>query len=183
MDTKEKNYWPLGILSVLLLGVLLVSALVVVAIKYTPKNDNSYLTQHTYTDAHINTMIAHYHTFLQNYNLTLQSDNQNLNPPFPYYLNPSTPLLHLHLKNNQMQLVFTRLQKVTPPLNVSVILVDMAKAHPFEKPKCMEDIKAIVCTLNPFNLSREGNYKILIKVGFNKSYIPLIQPAYARARK
>ncbi|WP_104749093.1 hypothetical protein [Helicobacter cynogastricus] len=183
METKEKNYWPLGILSVLLLGVLLVSALVVVAIKYTPKSDNSYLSQHTYTDAHINTMIAHYRAFLQNYNLTLQSTDQSLTPPFPYYLNSSTPLLHLHLRANKMRLVFAKLQETTPPLNVSVILVDMAKARPLEQPKCLEDPKEIVCTLNPFNLPREGNYKILVRVGFDKGYIPLIQPVYARAKK
>ncbi|WP_104752062.1 hypothetical protein [Helicobacter baculiformis] len=181
MDTKEKNYWPIGILAVLLLGVVLVGALVIVAIRYTPKNDDSYLTQHTYTDAHINTMLAHYRLFLQNYHLVLVSQNQSLTPPFPYYLNQNTPMLWLKLQDNQVRILIKKLRPEAAPLELSVLLVKGKEtSQPFSKPQCAESPKQIACDLHPFNLPAEGNYKLLIRVDFKGSYIPLIQPAYAR---
>ncbi|WP_121021374.1 hypothetical protein [Helicobacter vulpis] len=184
MNAREKNYWPLGILAILLLGVVLVSALVVVAIKNTPQDDNSYLEKHTFTDAHINTMLAHYRAFLENYDLVLLNQDQSLTPLFPYYVNQNTPTLRLKLRHNQVRIVIEKLQPKAPPLELSVLLI-RGRDHlqPFREPECVENTKQIACTLHPFNLPSEGHYKILIRVHFQGENIPLIQPAYARAKK
>ncbi|WP_104732055.1 hypothetical protein [Helicobacter salomonis] len=184
MNPKEKNYWPLGILAVLLLGVFLVSALVVVAIKNSPKDDNSYLEKHTFTDAHINTMIANYRTFLQSYHLILLTQDQSLTPLFPYYLNQNTPILWLKLQDNRVRIVIEKLQPEATPLDLSVLLIrDRDDLQPFSKPECLENQKQITCQLHPFNLPSEGHCKILVRVKFRGDYIPLIQPAYVRAKK
>ncbi|WP_104629401.1 hypothetical protein [Helicobacter bizzozeronii] len=178
-NKKEKNYWPLGILSVLLIGLSLVVALVVVAIKYTPQSDTTYLHQHTYTDSHINTMLQSYHAFLQDYGVKIGNADQQLIPTFPYYLNQNTPLLWLTLEDNRIDLWVQKRQKdmVFPEFSVTLL-------RPKTPPKalqlnCKQTNQQLTCHLPVFSVP-EGRYQFLISVKFKDTTLSLIQPAYAR---
>lgn len=180
---KEKNYWPLGILSVLFIGLSLVIALVVVAIKYTPQSDTSYLHQHTYTDSHINAMLKNYHAFLQDYNVKISNKDQQLTPAFPYYLNQNTPLLWLTLKHNQVDLVVQKRQKdmVFPEFSITLL---RPKTNPRAlQLNCAQTDQQLTCHLNEFSVPLEGHYQLLISVRSKDAIFSLIQPAYARKPK
>ncbi|BDQ29354.1 hypothetical protein [Helicobacter ailurogastricus] len=181
MDTKEKNYWPLGILSILFIGLGLVVALVVVAIKYTPQSDNSYLHQHTYTDSHINGMLAAYNAFKQAYGLELVSGGQKLEPLFPFYLNQNTPLLWLSNRGNHLGLQVRYKDPKAPTLIFSVsVLRSKQKPLTLDNILCETQEKGSTCQLPPFNLPLKGRYQIMVKINFKGEELPLIQPAFVR---
>ncbi|CRF47684.1 hypothetical protein [Helicobacter heilmannii] len=181
METKEKNYWPLGILSILLIGLSLVVALVVVAIKYTPQSDNSYLHQHTYTDSHINGMLSTYNAFRQIYGLEIVSANQKLEPLFPFYLNQNTPLLWLANRHNNLSLQVRHKDPTAPAPTVSVsVLRTKQKTLELGNIACTTQKKESTCLLPPFNLPLKGHYQIMLKVNFQGTELPLIQPAFVR---
>ncbi|GMB95985.1 hypothetical protein [Helicobacter sp. NHP22-001] len=181
METEEKNYWPLGILSILLIGLSLVVALVVVAIKYTPQSDNSYLHQHTYTDSHINGMLSTYNAFRQAYSLELVNGNQKLEPLFPFYINQNTPLLWLSNRHNNLSLQVQRKdpKALVPTFSVAVLRTKQ-KTLDLGKVPCSTQEKESTCLLPPFNLPLKGHYQIMLKVDFEGEELPLIQPAYVR---
>ncbi len=177
----RRNYWPLGILVVLLIGLVLIIALVVVAIRYAPQSDTSYLHQHTYTDSHINDMLAQYQAFSKIYALSLSSGKQNLEPTFPFYFNPNTPLLWLTSNNNQLTLIVHKNNKEAPSLRFTITAL-----RPRQKPiligelACKQEGEEELCSTPLFNLPLKGNYKLLLKAVFQGADLPLIQPAYVR---
>ncbi|WP_221279130.1 hypothetical protein [Helicobacter gastrocanis] len=181
METKEKNYWPLGILSILFIGLGLVVALVVVAIKYTPQNDNSYLHQHTYTDSHINGMLSTYSAFRQAYSLELVNGNQKLEPLFPFYINQNTPLLWLSNQHNNLSLQVQHKDPKAPTLSFSVsVLRTKQKPLILGNIACETQEKERICQLPPFNLPFKGRYQVMVKINFKGKELPLIQPAFVR---
>ncbi|CCM12271.1 hypothetical protein [Helicobacter heilmannii] len=181
METEEKNYWPLGILSILLIGLSLVVALVIVAIKYTPQSDNSYLHQHTYTDSHINGMLSTYNAFRQTYSLELVNGNQKVEPLFPFYINQNTPLLWLSNWHNTLSLqVQHKDHKALAPTFSVAVLRTKQKTLDLGNIACTTQKKESTCLLPPFNLPLKGHYQIMIKVNLQGGELPLIQPAYVR---
>ncbi len=85
---KEKNFWPLGIMSVLILGLGIVVFLVVFALKNSPKNDLVYFKGHNEVDLNFNAMLKTYENFKSNYRFLVglnPLDKSSKTPILPYF--------------------------------------------------------------------------------------------------
>ncbi len=87
---KEKNFWPLGIMSVLIFGLGIVVFLVVFALKNSPKNDLVYFKGHNEVDLNFNDMLKTYENFKSNYRFSVGLK--------PLIKSPKTPILPYFLK-------------------------------------------------------------------------------------
>lgn len=85
---QEKNYWPLGIIGVLLFGVFMVSVSITIALKNPIQDENTYFDTKRNVDERINEIIANQNLFnsLFSYTIWLDTDTaKKLDFVFPYY--------------------------------------------------------------------------------------------------
>lgn len=85
---QEKNYWPLGIIGVLLFGVFMVSVSITIALKNPIQDESTYFDTKRNVDERINEIIANQNLFntLFSYTIWLNADKiQNLDFTFPYH--------------------------------------------------------------------------------------------------
>lgn len=85
---QEKNYWPLGIIGVLLFGVFMVSVSITIALKNPIQDESTYFDTKRNVDERINEIIANQNLFnsLFSYIISLNADTTHeMKFVFPYY--------------------------------------------------------------------------------------------------
>ncbi len=85
---QEKNYWPLGIIGVLLFGVFMVSVSITIALKNPIQDESTYFDTKRNVDERINEIIANQNLFnsLFSYTISLNANTaKKLDFVFPYY--------------------------------------------------------------------------------------------------
>ncbi|BDB67425.1 hypothetical protein Hc94105_1648 [Helicobacter cinaedi] len=85
---QEKNYWPLGIIGVLLFGVFMVSVSITIALKNPIQDESTYFDTKRNVDERINEIITHQNLFnsLFSYTISLNADTTHeMKFVFPYY--------------------------------------------------------------------------------------------------
>lgn len=99
---KEKNYWPLAIICVLLFGVFMVSVSVTIALKNPVQDEYTYLSTKRDVDERINDIIKEQNIFLASYkpsfffiepvkDLVTPREHSLDNFVFPYMTKPYRP--------------------------------------------------------------------------------------------
>ncbi|WP_104713021.1 hypothetical protein [Helicobacter cetorum] len=178
MDKQSKNFWPLGILSVLVGGMGIVVALVIFALKNSPKNDMVYFANHNDVDLSFNHMLKAYKQFQKDYRLLVEMspiDSLAKTPIFPYYSlgthgNKKTQekLLadSLELKTNNI--LYLKLEKQgqnTPLIKTEVYLMPYPSK---ESPRLLGEFYCDgICEPLSFDLQddeQKGRYKLLFKL-------------------
>ena len=85
---QEKNYWPLGIIGVLLFGVFMVSVSITIALKNPIQDESTYFDTKRNVDERINEIIANQNLFnsLFSYTISLNANTTHeMKFVFPYY--------------------------------------------------------------------------------------------------
>lgn len=85
---QEKNYWPLGIIGILLFGVFMVGVSISIALKNPIQDESTYFDTKRNVDEHINEIIANQNLFnsLFSYTIWLNANtDRKLDFLFPYH--------------------------------------------------------------------------------------------------
>ena len=114
---KERNLWPYGILSVIVLGIVLIAISIRISVKHPVSDDRPFFLNHNDTDSAINTMLAdtkyiqeHFNFYIQA-NITPTQDNvlrlysQYLRPPYKGKPKNDSPNILLTKSLNTLQLL------------------------------------------------------------------------------
>ncbi|AFI05652.1 hypothetical protein [Helicobacter cetorum] len=190
---KEKNFWPLGIMSVLIGGMGIVVALVVFALKHSPKNDLVYFKSHNEVDLNFNAMFKTYENFKASYYFLVDLKPltaSSKTPILPYFSKGTHGDKQLQEKMLQNALILSKsntlyieLQQIEPNLGLKELQVYLA-TYPSKAPPRL--LSTVVCEhackpLVGFDLlesDKLGRYKILFKLIFkNKEELILEQLA------
>ncbi|WP_104747748.1 hypothetical protein [Helicobacter cetorum] len=177
MDRPNRNFWPLGILSVLLFGMGIVVALVVFALKNSPKNDMVYFANHNDVDLGFNHMLKAYEQFQKDYDFVVDIkpiDSSAKKPIFPYYSlgthgNKKTQqkLLQDSLELRANNTLYIEMQKKNPNVPLIKTEVYLMPYPSKESPRFLGEVYCDnACEPLDFSLEddeKKGRYKLLFK--------------------
>ncbi|RDU60293.1 hypothetical protein [Helicobacter marmotae] len=178
---KEKNYWPLAIIGVLLFGVFMVSVSITIALKNPVQDEDTYLSSKRDVDERINEIIKDQHHFLHMYKPTFSFlDSQGyaitLNDfHFPYITKPKRNKKEQQSSKeylpNQGQL-YIELAPLTQesniPLSMRLFLASFHKAN------ALEDLGILTESTKPFVYISDllslpfGRWKFILEVTYDE---------------
>ena len=127
---QEKNYWPLGIIGVLLFGVFMVSVSITIALKNPIQDESTYFDTKRNVDERINEIIANQNLFnsLFSYTISLNADTTHeMKFVFPYYTPSHRPDIKkgeiVKIPADNVRLTF-KLDKPTTQLKSIALFLD-----------------------------------------------------------
>ncbi|WP_104743724.1 hypothetical protein [Helicobacter cinaedi] len=127
---QEKNYWPLGIIGVLLFGVFMVSVSITIALKNPIQDESTYFDTKRNVDERINEIITHQNLFnsLFSYTISLNANTaKKLDFVFPYYAPSHRPDIKrgeiIKIPADNVRLTF-KLDKPTTQLKNITLFLD-----------------------------------------------------------
>ena len=127
---QEKNYWPLGIIGVLLFGVFMVSVSITIALKNPIQDESTYFDTKRNVDERINEIITHQNLFnsLFSYTISLNANTaKKLDFVFPYYAPSHRPDIKrgeiIKIPADNVRLTF-KLDKPTTQLKSITLFLD-----------------------------------------------------------
>lgn len=180
---KEKNYWTLGIIAILISGVFIVSLSIFIALKNPVQNDNIFFAKKNIIDEHINQIIQEQKEFTSLYTPQISLDNlsgQNLSHfIFPYntpaHRDPSvlktTPPTPISPYDNQLTLITINKNNS----NLSTIDLFMDSLHKEGELKHIGTLSLTsaseakkLYTSEKFNLP-EGRWKLILEITYQQN--------------
>ena len=127
---QEKNYWPLGIIGVLLFGVFMVSVSITIALKNPIQDESTYFDTKRNVDERINEIITHQNLFnsLFSYTISLNANTTHeMKFVFPYYTPSHRPDIKkgeiIKIPADNVRLTF-KLDKPTTQLKNITLFLD-----------------------------------------------------------
>ena len=127
---QENNYWPLGIIGVLLFGVFMVSVSITIALKNPIQDESTYFDTKRNVDERINEIIANQNLFnsLFSYTISLNADTTHeMKFVFPYYTPSHRPDIKkgeiIKIPADNVRLTF-KLDKPTTQLKSIALFLD-----------------------------------------------------------
>ena len=127
---QEKNYWPLGIIGVLLFGVFMVSVSITIALKNPIQDESTYFDTKRNVNERINEIIANQNLFnsLFSYTISLNADTTHeMKFVFPYYTPSHRPDIKkgeiVKIPADNVRLTF-KLDKPTTQLKSITLFLD-----------------------------------------------------------
>lgn len=106
--TKSRNYWPQGIVIVLIFMVCACTAVVVIAMKNPVEMDSFYLEKYQQVDENINEILAKQKVFDENYALVYKTKKFIIGAKNSFELSVKNKKDGTLLKDAQIQLMVTR---------------------------------------------------------------------------
>lgn len=180
---KEKNYWTLGIIAILISGVFIVSLSIFIALKNPVQNENIFFAKKNIIDEYINQIIQEQNEFTSLYAPEISLDNpsgQNLSHfIFPYntpaHRDPSvlktTPPTPIFPYDNQLTITITD----KPHVSLSAIDLFLDSLHKEGELKHIGTLLLAstseskkLYTSEKFNLP-EGRWKLILEITYQQN--------------
>ena len=148
--SAKKTWWPYGILSVIILGVILLVALVYISLHQVNLNDNAYMQGYSDVEKNIYILLPLTQEFLQDYDIRAFIDSKRLDFLSPYAKRP----------NPKKRLVLN----LDSTHHIAIDFIPKSAKYYDSLDK------------KGFKLPREGRYKLILKIiltSNNKELMPI----------
>lgn len=170
---QEKNYWPLGIIGVLLFGVFMVSVSITIALKNPIQDESTYFDTKRNVDERINEIIANQNLFnsLFSYTISLNADTTHeMKFVFPYYTPSHRPDIKkgeiVKIPADNVRLTF-KLDKPTTQLkNITLFLDSPIQAGKLVNLGEFSTNDSLIFTSPTLDNLPNGRWKFILELSF-----------------
>lgn len=175
---KKRNFWPIGILVIIVIGVLLLVWLVMLSIKDPVFDDEAYFQSYENVEKNINNILKDTEAFNKEYTIYVAANTKptedKSNIPLSHYVikghrdkEKSLPKTDLYTdKSNQIYIHVFSHQTQSNDLKIHLYL----KRYYKENERI--DLGQIECKINsdcmskPFDIKVDGRWKLILKIDY-----------------
>ncbi|STP13029.1 Uncharacterised protein [Helicobacter mustelae] len=171
----KRNYWPLGILIIIFIGVLLLVALVYISLVQPNINDNSYLQKSSSIEKSPDLFLGATRHFAESYEVLVKSNEQKDHFIPPYLLRAKKieekiqkPLVLKPRTKNILQLEFLKKKPNVPKiLHYGVYMIRYYDKNYKDKADLLFEGDDHQLSFD-FAPKKEGRYKLILQIAFEK---------------
>jgi len=148
--TESKNYWPHGIVLVLIFMVCACAAVVIIAMKNPVEMDSFYMEKYQQVDENINEILAKQKVFDENYDLVYKTKKFIIGASNSFELSIKNKKDGTLLKNADIKLMVTR-----------------PETNKFNQEILAKESKNGIFIFKGIQVSKPGRWQILTKIHIN----------------